>query len=58
MAILIVWHGVVVKGICQGLMFSDFVSPTPIRRLGRLFPRLRQVLAVWLPGGHPEHALK
>ena len=21
------WHAVVVKGKCQGLMFSDFVSP-------------------------------
>ena len=23
------WTTVVVKGKCQGLMFSDFVSPTP-----------------------------
>jgi len=27
---------VVVKGKYQGLMFSDFVNPTPFRQLGRL----------------------
>jgi len=38
--------GVVVKGKCQVLMFSDFVSPTPFKRLERLFPRLRQAFAL------------
>jgi len=49
---------VVVKGKCQGLMFSDFVSPTPFKRLERLFPRLRQAFALWGLGGHPGYALK
>jgi len=44
---------VVVKGKCQGLMFSDSVSPTPFRQLRRLVLRLRQVFAVWLPGERP-----
>ena len=34
-------ESVVVKGKCQGLVFSDFVSPTPFRQLRRLVPRLR-----------------
>ena len=36
---------VVVKGKCQGLMFSDFVSPAPFKRLGLLSPHLRQAFA-------------
>ena len=36
-----IWAAVVVKGKCQGLMFSDFVSQTPFRQLRRLVPRLR-----------------
>ena len=32
---------VVVKGKCQGLMFSDSVSPTPFKQLRRFVPRLR-----------------
>jgi len=30
---------VFVKGKCQGLMFSDFVSLTPFKQLKQLFPR-------------------
>jgi hypothetical protein len=36
---------VVVKGKCQGLMFSDFVSPAPFKRLGLLSHHMRQAFA-------------
>jgi hypothetical protein len=36
---------VVVKGKCQVLMFSDFVSPAPFKRLGLLSPHLGQAFA-------------
>jgi hypothetical protein len=48
---------VVVKGICQGLMFSDFVSLTPFKRLEQLFLRLRHGFVVWGSIGHPGYAL-
>jgi len=36
-----------VKGKCQGLMFSDFVSLTPFKQLEQIFLRLRHAFAVW-----------
>ena len=55
---LFIFRGVVVKGKCQGLMFSDFVSRTPFRQLRQFVPRLRLVTIVWLSDGHLAHALE
>jgi len=46
---------VVVKGKCQGLMFSDSVSLTPFKLLGQLFPRLRHFFAGWWSGHYPRY---
>ncbi len=51
--LLLTFPLVVVKGKCQGLMFSDFVSLTPFKQLEQLFPRLRHAFAMWGSSSHP-----